>query len=89
MDARPASDEEDENNEGGHQGRSAGHGGEGSHPQQSSSSAPSRNSSDVDAQGSSRGGSIWRRVREVPVSPAPLYKDCLVMYATPPGMTMG
>ncbi|XP_012944029.1 caspase-7 [Aplysia californica] len=27
----------------------------------------------------------WGFTREVPVSPTPLYKDCLVMYATPPG----
>ncbi|CAL1543593.1 unnamed protein product [Lymnaea stagnalis] len=25
------------------------------------------------------------RLRDLPTSPAPLYKDCLVMYATPPG----
>uniref|UniRef100_A0A2C9JBW9 Caspase family p20 domain-containing protein n=1 Tax=Biomphalaria glabrata TaxID=6526 RepID=A0A2C9JBW9_BIOGL len=27
----------------------------------------------------------WSVMRNIPVSPAPLYKDCLVMYATPPG----
>lgn len=27
----------------------------------------------------------WSPLRNVPVSPTPLYKDCLIMYATPPG----
>ncbi|KAI8797383.1 caspase-3 isoform X2 [Biomphalaria glabrata] len=27
----------------------------------------------------------WSVMRNIPVSPAPLFKDCLVMYATPPG----
>uniref|UniRef100_A0A0B7AYD5 Caspase family p20 domain-containing protein n=1 Tax=Arion vulgaris TaxID=1028688 RepID=A0A0B7AYD5_9EUPU len=27
----------------------------------------------------------WAPLRDVPVCPTPLYKDCLVMYATPPG----
>lgn len=27
-------------------------------------------------------------VRDVPVSPAPLYKDCLIMYATTPGIKL-
>lgn len=28
---------------------------------------------------------LWSPASDIPVSPAPLYKDCLIMYATPPG----
>lgn len=28
---------------------------------------------------------MWAATRDVPLCPTPLYKDCLVMYATPPG----
>lgn len=41
--------------------------------------------SGVGSVSSDKTDAVWTPFKEVPVSPAPIYKDCLVMYATPPG----
>ena len=90
VDARPASDGEDESNESSYQENLTAEQGQ---VQSSSVLKQSTNTSHVDAHGNESsqtsnvdlGGGSWRRIRDVPVSPAPLYKDCLIMYATPPG----
>ncbi|GFR64781.1 caspase-3 [Elysia marginata] len=73
LDAQAASDDDDEMEES--------NGGNGPSHLDAGGDNPLGQRSSVD-----RGGvNLWHRTRKVPVSPAPLYKDCLVMYATPPG----
>ncbi|RUS77802.1 hypothetical protein EGW08_014441 [Elysia chlorotica] len=87
VDACMASDDEDENNEttSHQQGNVGASGGQGQTQNSNTSYLDAGGEGPSEISSVDIGMGRWRRVREVPVSPAPLYKDCLVMYATPPG----
>ncbi|GFN78499.1 caspase-3-like [Plakobranchus ocellatus] len=85
VDAQPAPDDEDDENN--HHQRNTGL----TEEESQSTPSSSQKASFTDAYGEGQASNVDHfsgflgKVQDVPVSPAPLYKDCLVMYATPPG----